>query len=479
MSLAGLLLCLPAAAQGGERTGVAAPAGLQQALDARIGALERDPETEVVVGVAVETLDGAPVYAWNADRLFVLASNVKLLTTSAALLRLPWDYRWRTEARLADGVLWLRGNGDPSLRRSAGGDAPRHFLDALAAALAQRQVSALREVVLDDRAFDREYRHPLWPPDQWSYDYCAGVSALWVEGGCMVLDLPGDASARLFPELDPPLVMERRHQAGKALEFGWRSPDRIVAVAGDLRQKLAERQALAVADPLDQYGRFVLAGLRQRGLEVGGVRAAEPTESAPQGEPLFAWPSVWTLAEAITVINKDSDNSMAEALLKTLAVEAGQPGTAGNGVAVVRAALEDAGLNPAHYWPVDGSGMARSASGDSNRSTPAALAGLLALMARHPEGRILFHSLPLAGEEGKLKDWFTEACFQPRRVHAKTGFITGASSLSGYLLAPDDTVLVFAIVVNFTPRGEATHNQHFRQLQEDVLSEVLRRWTPG
>lgn len=470
-----ILLGLLAALQGGPRD--AAPPGLAAALDARIAALEDDPETEVTVGVAITTLGGQAVYSWNADRLFVLASDIKLLTTGAALLRLPWDYRWRTEARLQDGVLWLRGNGDPSLRDTADGNWAEKFLDGLASAVRAAGGGHLRELVLDDRAFDRRYRPGLWPEDQWSADYCAGVSALWVQGGCELLRLPGDGSARLLPELEPPLQLELHPEAQGGLELSWKTPDQVARVRGDLQRPGSEPIALAVADPLEQFRRFLAAGLRRRGVSTDRLRLAAAGEQAPAGEPVFVWPSAWTLAEAITVINKDSDNAMAEALLKTLAVECGRPGTTADGVAAVRATLESAGLNPANYLPADGSGMGRSPSGDANRSTPAALCALLQRLSAHPQGRVLFHSLPVAGTEAKLKDWFTEPCFQPQRVHAKTGYITGASSLSGYVLAPDDTVLVFAVAVNFTPKGEATSNRNFRQLQEDVIAEVLRRWS--
>lgn len=484
-TLAALLLvsaAAPAHAQeGADGPALAAEAShrleLARLLDQRLEAVEA--ERDIHVGVAVTTLEGEPVYSHDGEELMVLASNNKLVTTAAALLHLPPDFRWQTQAFLAGERLVLRGSGDPSLRNLDGDRAADRFLDGLAAALKDAGVLSLDEVVLDDRAFDRVFRHPLWPADQWREYYCAPVAALAVEGGC--IRVVGEASGRIRtePPLGSRMPLDRDVSFSRGREHtlsAWLADDdETILVRGNLTRD--QTATLATRDPLEVFGRWVLHGLAQRGVTCSAFGLATPGEADPAGAPVFVHESAWTLAEAVAVANLDSDNFVTEMILKTLGQEVLGEGSFEAGARAVRQVLADAGLDPDDYAPTDGSGLARDEDQAANRATPGGLCRLLRLMAEKPGGRVLFDSLPIGGERGKLVGRFEDGRFQPRRVHAKTGWIRGASSLSGYLLAGDDEVLVFSIVVNYRRDGTArTNNARFKRLQEAVLADVLDSW---
>ncbi len=113
-----------------------------------------------------------------------------------------------------------------------------------------------------------------------------------------------------------------------------------------------------------------------------------------------------------------------------------------------------------------------------NLSTPKDICALLRKMSESEGSFLFFHSLPVGGKDGSLRNRFGETHFQPNRVRAKTGWIAGASALSGYLLA-GDTPLVFSILVNYTKdKTPRTNNARFKKMQEDYLQEVLKKWTP-
>jgi D-alanyl-D-alanine carboxypeptidase/D-alanyl-D-alanine-endopeptidase (penicillin-binding protein 4) len=61
--------------------------------------------------------------------------------------------------------------------------------------------------------------------------------------------------------------------------------------------------------------------------------------------------------------------------------------------------------------------------------------------------------LAVAGLTGTLADRYTSAATRPGRgfVHAKTGTLTGVTSLAGTVLDADGRVLVFALVANTVP----------------------------
>jgi len=218
---------------------------------------------------------------------------------------------------------------------------------------------------------------------------------------------------------------------------------------------------------------WLLTGLRGRGFVAGSVRWAALDEDFSGDSLLLEYASLWTVADAVAVTNKDSDNFVAEVLLHTLAANTETRGWQG-GVQAIATTLHDSGWEGAPPDQADGSGLSRSAHEQVNTSTPAEICSLLRFMAHRETGAYFFDSLPIAGVEGRLRARFQGAEFQPSRVHAKTGFIHGASSLSGYLLVGEEP-LVFSVVVNFVRDGKArTNNQRFKKLQEDILAEILK-----
>ncbi len=456
--------------------------GLQRELQALVAPLER--EGDIRVGVEVDTLDGKPVFSHQARNAFVLASNTKLLTTGAALLAIPFNRRWNTRVVRGKDAWWVVGGGDPSFRTLAGISWPDRFLDRLAGRLKQAGIRRLETVVLDDRIFDRQFRHPLWPADQWQASYSAPVSGLALEGNCLAVRGSAGRTVQILPALLPPFPLDVQWNGRKGVHrfaAWWREagPDAQAQPTLVVRGRLLhdDEVVLADPDPLEVFRRFLAAGLAARGVETGAFRLAEAGEQVPAGDPFLEFPSAWTLAEAVAVANKDSDNFVTEMLLKTLAVERGLPGSFSGGTRAVLDVLTRAGLDPKDYRLEDGSGLARTADGPGNQASPAGLCRLLRRLAEVRVGRILFDSLPIGGREGRLQGRFRSERFKPGRVRAKTGWIRGASSLSGYLLAPDETILAFSILVNYhwdgTPR---TNNSRFKLFQEELLGTLLDRW---
>lgn len=446
---------------------------LALALPAQVQAVrDVDSEKGIQVSCRVETLDGDVVFDWDGDTSRVLASNVKLLTTSAALLALPADYRWKTEAVLDDKTLTLVGGGDPSIRLLGEDDIREQFLDGLAAALKENGVGLLDRIVLDDRFFDRVYRHELWPKEQWQATYSAPVGGLMVEGGC--IELHGQSGqVKVVPSIGNALQMKRvRTQDASTFTASWTKPDEVLKVTG--APKKLWKLRFAVGNPVRFFGYWLQDGLRKRGIKSNSIDVVATDDPPPVGESIWQHQSAWTLQDAIIVANKQSDNTVSECLLKTLGAEKSGEGSVEAGAKVVRELLQDLDIDVDGLVQTDGSGFARANNNSANKASPAMICELLREMAQKPQGRQLFESLPIADHHRRLKNYFAADVFKPQRVHAKTGWITGASSLSGYLQTFDQRTLVFSIVVNYvkdhTPR---TNNQRFRRLQAQILADVL------
>jgi serine-type D-Ala-D-Ala carboxypeptidase/endopeptidase (penicillin-binding protein 4) len=435
-----------------------------------------DAEKGIEVSCRVERFDGSAVFDFKGAVPRVLASNTKLLTTAAALLELGPDYHWRTQALLDENRLVLVGSGDPSLRLLPDTDVKTKFLDGLALALRNAGHTDLDGIILDDRVFDRVFRHPLWPEDQWAEVYSAPVGGLVIEGGC--LELHGARGAvKIAPALGSKIRLKRYDAANrKKFSAYWKIPDEALRVTGG-PQSLRQLR-FAVQNPVRIFAYWLDAGLRARGIDPGPVMLVQASDPAAKGVVIWTHESAWSLAEAVVVANKESDNFVTETILKTMGAERSGKGSFDGGVQAVRDILQAEGLDLKSLHQTDGSGFARDSNNRANSCSPAFLCALLRKMAEHEVGGIYFDSLPIAEKNRRLGRYFKDPVFTPQRVHAKTGWITGASSLSGYLQAPDGTPLVFSIVVNYrkdhTPR---TNNHRFRTLQSEILAQVLHSWT--
>jgi D-alanyl-D-alanine carboxypeptidase/D-alanyl-D-alanine-endopeptidase (penicillin-binding protein 4) len=147
------------------------------------------------------------------------------------------------------------------------------------------------------------------------------------------------------------------------------------------------------------------------------------------------------LVDVLEPMMKNSDNLYAESIFYQLGAATGaSPAKASHGRQMILKTLKNAGVT-GQYKIADGSGLSLY-----NYVTPELLAKLL-IYAYRKSGiiRYLYVSLPIAGEDGTLKKRMNDSPAH-LNVRAKTGTVTGVSSLAGYALAANNHMLVFSII---------------------------------
>jgi serine-type D-Ala-D-Ala carboxypeptidase/endopeptidase (penicillin-binding protein 4) len=402
----------------------AAPMGdMRRALAPLVGAMESDG---FGIGISIEDASGARFYDHRADKPFVLASNTKLFTTAAAALALPPGFRWRTEARLADGVLWIIGRGDATFHIMNGHSHPDQFLDLVADALAARSVESVPELVIDARYFDSAYQHPDWPADQLRRRYAAPVSGMPYARGLV------------------------RIKRGRSSVYA------------------------ATSDPVATATAFLVKGLQKRGIAVERARPAAAREKQPpEYSAVYRQECPWLLDRLLRETNAESDNYLAEHLFKTLGAEFHGRGSFEGSAEAVHAALSAAGVVLTGFTQVDGSGLARNVDG-GNRASAETVTSLLRVMAGHPLGGPFLGSLAVSGQRGTLRHRLDGGPLAGR-IHAKTGWIKGSLTLSGYMHRDDSRVAVFSILVNYDAPYTYDRRQVVIRFQEQVLRVVWDR----
>ena len=248
------------------------------------------PASGALWGIRIESLDhpGEPLFALNADHLFVPASNMKLLTVAAAATRLGWDHTFETTVRAttplgSDGIvrgdLVVRGGGDPTIgNRSTSG----RSLSTLADALWQHGVRRVEgRIVGDARAFAHEPLGEGWAWDDLPFSYSAPAGALiYNENDARITIAPGSAPATAaavaLADADSGLIVRSRVTTGAAgsatdVDVTRELASDVVEVRGTIAADHGQviRYA-AVSDPNRYFASALRSALVARGIVVRG-----------------------------------------------------------------------------------------------------------------------------------------------------------------------------------------------------------------
>jgi serine-type D-Ala-D-Ala carboxypeptidase/endopeptidase (penicillin-binding protein 4) len=350
-------------------------------------------------GVVIDPATDSELWGHTPERPLVPASTGKLITTAAALLALnPTD---RLITRVVTGpdpsTVVLVGGGDPTLttlpnaKDSLYPEAPS--IADLADAVRKKAPAPVRRVLVDTSRYTADGLAPGWNPGDVAAGFITPIEPVMLDGG------------RIDPKLqDGPRVSDPALTAGRAL-------------ADKLGASVVEKGTA--------------------GPDATGIAAVS---SAPVSE----------LAESAL---RSSDNVLAEVLAREVAIaHEAEPSFAGAADSTL-ATLRQAGIDTTGAEMVDGSGLS------TRDQVPARLLGeILAAAAAPAKGpldtqfmRPVLTGLPVAGGVGTLDDRYARdgrAAAGRGVVRAKTGSLTGVSSLAGVVTDTDGRLLVFALMSN-------------------------------
>jgi D-alanyl-D-alanine carboxypeptidase/D-alanyl-D-alanine-endopeptidase (penicillin-binding protein 4) len=361
------------------------------------------------------------VYQLRQDEPRLPASNEKLVTSAAALAGWTAAFRFSTELLIdapgpdangvVDGDAYLRGLGDPTLSTESFQE--RHY---------GMETGNIHDLVvgLQDLGVTRVTGRVI--ADDGYFDAARGVA-------------------------------------------NWRPS--VTAYCGPL-------SALTLNESFSSSGGYVddpslaAASALTKQLRAAGVRVAQaPARGiAPITSTLVYTERSAPLSRVLAAMNKPSDNFLAEELLKGLGAGFGAGGTTVAGADVAERFLQSIGVTEG-FRIRDGSGLSYQ-----DKLTARAVLRILGAMARRPDFPVFRRSLAIAGVDGTLKQRMRGTA-AAGNVHAKTGTLNAASSLSGYVTTASGHALSFAILMNGSPVPVA--RAHAAQ---DAVAVLLARATP-
>jgi D-alanyl-D-alanine carboxypeptidase/D-alanyl-D-alanine-endopeptidase (penicillin-binding protein 4) len=191
----------------------------------------------------------------------------------------------------------------------------------------------------------------------------------------------------------------------------------------------------------------------------GAHRNGAPPPRPPQ-QPVLAKLTPPPLYDDMVRTNKISQNLHAELFLRRVSLKEGS-GSVADGLSVVRAMLEKAGVPRAYYDFSDGSGMS-----SYNRVAPRGAVIFLRWVAAQPWGAAWRATLPIGGEQGTLGRRFRGTPLEGK-LFAKTGTLNQTNALSGYMIARSGRTLIFSSFANDVPEGV-----HATKAVEDALNLI-------
>ncbi|MGV9822897.1 D-alanyl-D-alanine carboxypeptidase/D-alanyl-D-alanine endopeptidase [Nocardia xishanensis] len=383
------------------------PAGVVAALGPVLG----NPDLGVFAGIVTDAASGTTLWSQDPGTPMIPSSTAKILTTAAALLALPPDQRVTT--KVVDGAasdeLVLVGGGDPTLTAQADGKGYYPNGPRLADLVAQIRLSgrAVDTIVVDTTAFAGATMARGWENNDIPGGSIAPIDSVMIDGG----------------RLDP-LVEYSPRTATPALDAGRR-------LAAEL------------------------------GLDPDRVRAGKAAPDAAEVASVQSAP----LRDRLRDMMVHSDNVLAETIGREIALATGYEPSFDGAVAAVAATLVKVGFDTNGVVMHDTSGLS------TEDRIPARLLGKIVATAAQsvddtpagtnarPAGEKLsarlapmLDDLPVAGATGSLASrYVTQNRGGAGWVRAKTGTLSVASTLVGYVLDRDGRVLAFALMSNDRP----------------------------
>ena len=412
--LIALAACAPAAAP---------PSPVLSPIDAlrhSIDSLVNDPRfSNAHLGLLIVNPEtGDTLYSRNAGKLFMPASNQKILTSSVALTQLGPDYRYHTviakRGELKDSVLTgdliVIGRGDPTMSDRVHGSAAT-AMAAVADSIRARGITHVTGVLRQGgNAFpDSIYGYG------WEWD-----------------DISGESGA----PIDELLYNEGMVQ--RAAKIGGR--DTVVSVA--------------TRTPGYVYLSALYGALSQHGVRIDGLVDLNADSLTVPYDTVYVIESP-PLREILKFFMKPSQNQIGEALLKTIGLEKTGTGSADAGAAIITTQLRDWGVDSSEVVVYDGSGLSRH-----DLVTPRTLVKVLSAMRKDTAFQVYYDAFPIAGVDGTIRSRMKGTPAE-NNLRGKTGTIEFVRSLSGYVTTADGQKLVFSFLSNHftTPVSEITRIQ--------------------
>ena len=409
-------------------------------------------QTRAVFSIlAVDARSGRTIYQLNPNKPMIPASNMKLITSSAAMHYLGAAYSFETKIGLLGNDLVIVGGGDPLLgdpkRDSFPCQSADALMDKIVEILQKKGVSGIGDIIVDTSFFDSNRVHPSWPADQLNQWYACEVSGLNFYDNCVHIDTTRKGNHALLTMTPPNSYIHLVDQLkliskGSSAVGAYRNstPNKLL-IKGKLNQKAGFD--VAIENPAGLFASVLNDKLKASGISVKGqlLQKYVKRDSGIRYLVIFKTP----IADVLKRCNTDSLGLAAECLVKTVSAENTQGRINGeweHGLKLISRYLDSLKVSKEQYILDDGSGLSRK-----NRLTTTVLVAALKDMCRSENSDVFTSSLAVGGESGTINKYFHQAPYKGNII-GKTGYISGVRSFSGICKTPKGDIIFSILTEN-------------------------------
>jgi serine-type D-Ala-D-Ala carboxypeptidase/endopeptidase (penicillin-binding protein 4) len=424
-------------------------------LKTRIDSLFSDGffDTTLAAADVYDLTQNEKLYNRNEKYLLRPGSNMKILTTTTGLIFLRPGYNFTTSlfytGEIKNGMLY----GDLYVKGGCDPEFSINDLDSLVGVIKSAGITGINGNLIGDVSMMDSLN---WGKGWMWDDDCPFLTPLNInENSIGLIVKPGNtgqkANVKLIPQTDFvelnnfSVTVPADSPNTYILEKDWLNHKNIITIKGNVSAKpvpdsLLDKHQKEVYEPQLYFLKLFRDELMSRGISVSGKNyfANVPVYS----KNIFGFKR--RFCDIIDKVNKESYNLGAEMTLRALSAKYfGIPASADNGIKMIDSLITLTGLNPDAYRLVDGSGISHY----NLVSAQLVLEVLKYMYYEKPElFKLLYDSFPISGIDGTLSHRMKGTSAE-NKVHAKTGTLTGVSSLSGYVTADNGHLLAFSIIL--------------------------------
>jgi len=467
--------CVPASTSPAPRTDERR--ALRQAIDSMLAAPDvRHARWGVLI---VDPERGDTLYSRDAGKLFVPASNQKILTSAVSLDALGPAHRFRTV--LAGGAvrngtlesdLVVIGRGDPSASDHVSGDAMIP-LRAIADTVARSGITRIAGmVVAGGDAFPDQAAGFGWQLEDFEYPYGAVVDELLFNEGFSRLHVRGGASAGAPVRVTtaPAATYPRVRNLAMTVARG-AGPDSVARL--DAAKDSATWEIVlsgtipagdsAVIDVTHRDPRAAWVAALREALVARGIAVGDSSRPVTALDTLYVHESP-PLEQILPFFMKPSQNQIGEMLFKGVALARTDTGTARVARRLFGERLREWGAEGDGFLVYDGSGLSRR-----DMVSPETIVRVLDAMRRGPYFQAYYDAFPVAGVDGTLRTRMRGTVGEAN-VRGKTGTLGNVRSLSGYVTTAGGQLLLYSILCN----NYLVSTDYVSRVQDSIAVRVAR-----
>ncbi|MFZ2148303.1 MAG: D-alanyl-D-alanine carboxypeptidase/D-alanyl-D-alanine-endopeptidase [Sedimentisphaerales bacterium] len=445
-------------------------ADLAQQID---GIISQSLQQKVQFSIYVVKADsGQAVYEHNAKELMIPASNMKIITTAAALKYLGPDYEYKTKVGLCDDSLVIIGSGDPLLgdekTDAKYGREKGWIFKEVSAVLKRKGIDTINDIVIDSSVFDDQRTHPNWPRKDLNKWYACEVSGLNFNDNCIAISTK-NIGGRVEVFIEPQTAFVKFDNQVKPISKGTsavgtyrnQEPNKIV-VYGRCKDKVGPFD-VAIERPAAFFGFLLWESLTKAGIKTNGQLIGKALDDYSNFRLLTQYST--SLRDCLVRSNKNSLGLATEALLKTIAANNNPDKKSGGwdrGRELISEYLLGLGIDKSQFYTDDASGLSRQ-----NGLSAYAITKVLLDIYNSRNWELYKDSLAVGGVDGTIDRYFKEEKYKGK-ILGKTGYISGVRSFSGQCITEQGDY-IFSILANNT-------NGRTRGVINDIAKAIFNNY---